>query len=96
MVAFYSREQYEALCFHVEELDALDRVESLLAISMNALMAIAAFDIAVDSRPHRHIRLRHRARVLRELRRMLHAVSFRCQWRRQFHADACLTGRGMA
>ncbi|MCV9910205.1 hypothetical protein OIV19_21660 [Brucella sp. HL-2] len=66
MLAHYTREQYEAMCFHVEELAVDNRVESLLAISMNALMAIAAFNVAVESRPQRHIRLRHGARVLRE------------------------------
>ncbi len=66
MLAFYTREQYESMRFHVEELDATDRVETLLAISMNALMAIAAFDVAVESRPYRHLRLRHGARVIRE------------------------------
>lgn len=66
MLAYYTREQYESMCFHVEELAADDRVESLLAISMNVLMAHAAYDIALESRPHRHLRLTHRARVIRE------------------------------
>nr|WP_278422975.1 hypothetical protein [Brucella anthropi]DAM62847.1 MAG TPA: hypothetical protein [Caudoviricetes sp.] len=66
MLAYYTREQYEALEFHVEELGPDERVETLLGCATNALAAIAMFDEYAESRPLRHLRLRHRARVLRE------------------------------
>ena len=66
MLAFYTTEQYEALEFHVEELGPDERVETLLGCATNALAAIAMFDVFAESRPSRHLRLRHRARVLRE------------------------------
>ena len=53
--------------FRVEVWDDRDlHVLEILAASGNLLVARAAFDEAVKHRPDRILRLRHRARVIRE------------------------------
>lgn len=55
----------DELCFHVEQWsDDGNRVETLLSMSCNALIAQGAFFEAVKLRPHKRLFMRHRARVI--------------------------------
>jgi len=65
---FVSNDDLESLCYQVEEgTESGNKRLSLLAVATNFHLAEAAFDAAcTTTHPHRHLTLRHRARVIRE------------------------------
>ncbi|MGO1160428.1 hypothetical protein ACTOV4_00550 [Brucella sp. C7-11G] len=61
------RKRYDDCEFHVEQWSNDDlRVDTLLSCSINLLIARAAYNEALNVRPDRIVRLRHRARVIAE------------------------------
>jgi hypothetical protein len=57
----------DELCFRVDQwTDDGSRIDSVLSLSMNALIAQGAFYEAVKLRPHKRLTMRHKSRVINE------------------------------
>lgn len=66
-MATYSHDQYANCEFNIEQWTDDDfHVDTLIGCSMNALVALGGYREAVELRPERIIRVRHRARVIAE------------------------------